>query len=117
MDRGVDTRRRICLNLEEMGFEIEASHHECAAGQHEIDFKYADALTAADNIMTFKLTVKTIAQQDGLHATFMPKPIYGIAGSGKRGEKTVEGGLLLYCRAADSYQGYDGHRQSPDQLL
>ena len=82
VDRGIDTRRKICLTLEEMGFEIEASHHECAAGQHEIDFKYADALRAADNIMTFKLTVKSIAQQDGLHATFMPKPIYGIAGSG-----------------------------------
>lgn len=82
VDRGVDTRREICLNLEEMGFEIEASHHECAAGQHEIDFKYAEALKAADNIMTFKLTVKTIAQKNGLHATFMPKPVYGIAGSG-----------------------------------
>ncbi|MPM77306.1 Glutamine synthetase [bioreactor metagenome] len=65
-----------------MGFEIEASHHEVAAGQHEIDFKYADALTAADNIMTFKMAVKTIAQKNGLHATFMPKPIYGINGSG-----------------------------------
>ena len=76
------TRQRICLALEEMGFEIEASHHENAAGQHEIDFKYADALTAADNIMTFKLAVKTLAQQDGLHATFMPKPLFGVAGNG-----------------------------------
>ncbi|MCQ2451980.1 MAG: type I glutamate--ammonia ligase [Oscillospiraceae bacterium] len=82
VDRGIDTRREICLNLEKMGFEIEASHHECAAGQHEIDFKYADALKAADNIVTFKLAVKTIAHKEGLHATFMPKPIYGIAGSG-----------------------------------
>ena len=65
-----------------MGFEIEASHHEVAAGQHEIDFKYADALTAADNIMTFKLTVKSLAQKNGLHATFMPKPIFGVSGSG-----------------------------------
>jgi glutamine synthetase len=65
-----------------MGFEIEASHHEVAAGQHEIDFKYEDAMHAADNIMTFKLTVKTIAQKNGLHATFMPKPIFGVAGSG-----------------------------------
>lgn len=70
------------LALEEMGFEIEASHHEVAAGQHEIDFKYADALTTADNIMTFKLVVKTIAQRHGVHATFMPKPVYGINGSG-----------------------------------
>ena len=65
-----------------MGFEIEASHHENAAGQHEIDFKYADALSAADNIMTFKLAVKILAQKNGLHATFMPKPIFGVAGSG-----------------------------------
>ena len=65
-----------------MGFEIEASHHEVAQGQHEIDFKYADALRTADNIMTFKLAVKTLAQKNGLHATFMPKPIFGINGSG-----------------------------------
>ena len=65
-----------------MGFEIEASHHEVAAGQHEIDFKYDEALSAADNIMTFKLAVKTLAQKNGLHATFMPKPICGINGSG-----------------------------------
>ena len=82
LDTAALTRQRICLALEEMGFEIEASHHENAAGQHEIDFKYADALTAADNIMTFKLAVKTIAQKDGLHATFMPKPIFGAAGNG-----------------------------------
>ncbi len=82
LDHGETTRREICLALEEMGFEIEASHHEVAAGQHEIDFKYAEALTAADNIMTFKLTVKTLAQKNGLHATFMPKPIFGINGSG-----------------------------------
>lgn len=82
LDNGEGTRRQICLALEEMGFEIEASHHECARGQHEIDFKYADALRAADNIMTFKLAVKLIAQLNGLHATFMPKPIYGVAGSG-----------------------------------
>lgn len=82
LDHGESTRREVCLTLETMGFEIEASHHEVAAGQHEIDFKYADALTAADNIMTFKMAVKTIAQKNGLHATFMPKPIYGINGSG-----------------------------------
>ncbi|MDO4314807.1 MAG: type I glutamate--ammonia ligase [Oscillospiraceae bacterium] len=82
LDHGESTRREICLCLEEMGFEIEASHHEVAAGQHEIDFKYADALHAADNIMTFKLAVKALAQKNGLHATFMPKPVYGAAGSG-----------------------------------
>ncbi|MDD6051224.1 MAG: type I glutamate--ammonia ligase [Clostridiales bacterium] len=82
LDHGESTRREICMTLEQMGFEIEASHHEVAAGQHEIDFKYADALTAADNIMTFKLAVKTLAQKNGLHATFMPKPVFGINGSG-----------------------------------
>ena len=82
LDHGESTRREICLCLEEMGFEIEASHHEVAAGQHEIDFKYTEALQAADNIMTFKLAVKTLAQKNGLHATFMPKPVYGAAGSG-----------------------------------
>lgn len=82
LDHGEGTRREICFALEQMGFEIEASHHEVAAGQHEIDFKYADALRAADNIMTFKLAVKALAQKNGLHATFMPKPIFGINGSG-----------------------------------
>ncbi|MBM7582388.1 glutamine synthetase [Caldicoprobacter guelmensis] len=82
VDLGEDARRNICLALEEMGFEIEASHHEVAPGQHEIDFKYQDALTTADNVMTFKMVVKTLAQRNGLHATFMPKPIFGINGSG-----------------------------------
>ena len=82
LDHGESTRREICLALEEMGYEIEASHHEVAQGQHEIDFKYAPALQCADKIMTFKLAVKTLAQKNGLHATFMPKPIFGINGSG-----------------------------------
>ncbi|WP_096184197.1 type I glutamate--ammonia ligase [Effusibacillus lacus] len=82
LDLGENCRREIVLTLESMGFEIEASHHEVAIGQHEIDFKYSDAVTAADNIMTFKLVVKTIARKYGLHATFMPKPIFGINGSG-----------------------------------
>ncbi len=82
LDHGESTRREVCMNLEEMGFEIEASHHECAIGQHEIDFKYVDAMDGADKIMTLKLAVKTLAQKNGLHATFMPKPVYGVAGSG-----------------------------------
>ena len=82
IDSGSNARRDICLTLEEMGFEIEASHHEVAEGQHEIDFKYDSALATADNVTTFRMVVKTIAQKYGLHATFMPKPIYGIAGSG-----------------------------------
>ncbi len=81
-DLAEDIRRDITSTLEEMGFEIEASHHEVADGQHEIDFKYADALTTADNIITFKYVVKSIANEYGVHATFMPKPIFGINGSG-----------------------------------
>ncbi|MFC4354508.1 type I glutamate--ammonia ligase [Chryseomicrobium palamuruense] len=82
MDLGENCRRDIVLELEEMGFEIEASHHEVAPGQHEIDFKYANAVEACDNIQTFKLVVKTIARKHGLHATFMPKPLFGVNGSG-----------------------------------
>lgn len=82
VDLGENARRDMCLALENMGFEVEASHHEVAPGQHEIDFKYNEALTSADAILTFKLAVKTIAQTHGLHATFMPKPVFGIAGSG-----------------------------------
>jgi glutamine synthetase len=81
-DTGNDCRREIIETLEKMGFEIEASHHEVAEGQHEINFKYADALAAADNTVTFKWVVKSIASKYGLHATFMPKPIFGINGSG-----------------------------------
>ncbi|MFT8321581.1 MAG: type I glutamate--ammonia ligase [Bacillus sp. (in: firmicutes)] len=81
-DLGENCRRDIVLELEEMGFEIEASHHEVAPGQHEIDFKYEDAITACDQIQTFKLVVKTIARKHGLHATFMPKPLFGVNGSG-----------------------------------
>lgn len=82
MDLGENCRREIVLTLEEMGFDVEAAHHEVAPGQHEIDFKYADALAAADNIQTFKLVVKTVARKYGLYATFMPKPLSGINGSG-----------------------------------
>ena len=81
-DAGIDCRRKIIETLEAMDFEIEASHHEVAEGQHEINFKYADALTAADNTITFKWVVRSIAAEFGLHATFMPKPVFGINGSG-----------------------------------
>lgn len=81
-DLGENCRRDIVLELESLGFEVEASHHEVAPGQHEIDFKYANVLEACDNIQTFKLVVKTIARKHGLHATFMPKPLFGINGSG-----------------------------------
>lgn len=82
VDFGENARRDIVLTLEDMGFVIEASHHEVAPAQHEIDFRYDEALKTADNIMTFKLAVKTIAKRHGLHATFMPKPKYGVNGSG-----------------------------------
>ena len=82
IDLAENVRRDIVLNLEEMGFEVEASHHEIAPAQHEIDFQYTDALRAADNIMTFKMAAKTIAKRHGLHATFMPKPREGMNGSG-----------------------------------
>lgn len=82
LDNGENTRRDICLTLEEMGYTIEASHHEMAKGQHEIVFKADDALTTADRIVTFKTVVKTIAKRNGLHATFMPKPFEDEWGSG-----------------------------------
>jgi glutamine synthetase len=82
IDQAENVRRDIILNLEDMGFVIEASHHEMSPGQHEIDLQYEDALTTADNIMTFRMTVKTIAKRHGLHATFMPKPKAGVNGSG-----------------------------------
>ena len=82
LDIGQQVRREIIYTLEEMGFEIEASHHEVAIGQHEIDFKYDDALCAADNIATFRWVTKAVAAKHGMHATFMPKPIFGQNGSG-----------------------------------
>jgi len=82
VDRGEAARRQIVLYLEAMGFEIEAAHHEVAPGQHEIDFKYAEALATADRVITFKQLVKKVALDHGLHATFMPKPLAGVNGSG-----------------------------------
>lgn len=82
IDLGENARREMCLSLENMGFLVESSHHEAAGGQHEIDFQYDEALKAADNIGTFKMVVKIIAQKHGLHATFMPKPLANDAGNG-----------------------------------
>lgn len=82
LDCGENARRDIVMTLEDMGLVIEASHHEMAPAQHEIDFRYDEALATADNIMTFKLAVRTIAKRHGLHATFMPKPKPGVNGSG-----------------------------------
>lgn len=81
-DYGENARRDMVLTLEEMGFEVMGSHHELAPAQHEIDFKHDEALATADNVMTFKMAVRTIAKRHGLHATFMPKPLTGVVGSG-----------------------------------
>lgn len=90
LDLGENVRREMVLTLEDMGFDIEASHHEAAPAQHEIDFRYDDALKTADNIMTFRLVVRTIAKRHGLHATFMPKPKFGINGSGMHINMSLE---------------------------
>lgn len=82
MDLGGKIRREICLMLEKMGYEIETSHHEVAIGQHEVDFKYEEALKTADDVMTFKLAVKSVAQKMGTCAVFLPKPLQGQNGSG-----------------------------------
>ncbi|MFZ5597482.1 MAG: type I glutamate--ammonia ligase [Bacillota bacterium] len=101
VDMGENARRSMVLTLEEMGFDIEASHHEVAPGQHEIDFQYSDALDVADKIVTFKFVVRTIAQRHGLHATFMPKPIFGINGSGMHCHQSLfEGNKNAFYDAA-----------------
>ncbi len=82
LDAAIDMRRETVLNLEEMGIGVEYSHHETAASQHEIDMRYTDALTMADNVMTYRLIVKRIALKHGVYATFMPKPVFGINGNG-----------------------------------
>ncbi len=92
VDRGEEARRDMVLALQKMGFGIEAAHHEVSPGQHEIDFRYAGALTTADNITTFRFVVKAIAQKHGYHATFMPKPIYGINGSGMHTHQSLYAG-------------------------
>ena len=103
-DLADNTRREIVNVLTKMGFEVEASHHEVAVGQHEIDFKYDDALKACDNIQIFKLVVKTIARKHGLHATFMAKPKFGINGSGMHCNMslfTEDGQNAFYDEAGD----------------
>jgi glutamine synthetase len=89
IDRGEEARRDMVVTLEEMGFSIEAAHHENAHGQHEIDFKYAGAVETADNIATLKTVVRLVARRHGLHATFMPKPKCGEAGSGMHVHQSV----------------------------
>lgn len=106
VDLGEDARRSIILTLKKMGFQIESSHHEVAPGQHEIDFKYGEALQTADNWITFRDVVKNIARQSGLYATFMPKPLSG------------ENGSAMHCNQS---LFKDGHNvfyepQAPDAL-
>ena len=113
VDRGEDARRDICLTLEDMGFEIEASHHECAPGQHEIDFKYSDAMTAADNLLTFKAAVKSIAARNGLYASFMPKPLPDKSGSGLHVNLSLsQGGRNIFKTAPD-----EGHCPEAEHFM
>ncbi len=104
-DEAQRVRSEIVLALEAMDIEVEASHHEVATGQHEIDFRYADALTSADNAVTFKYTVRAIAEAHGLYASFMPKPIYGINGSGMHTHQSFSSleGRNLFYDANDPY--------------
>jgi glutamine synthetase len=106
VDRGEECRRDIVLVLESMGFEVEAAHHEVAPGQHEIDFKYADAVTCADNVSTFRFVVKKVALEHGLHATFMPKPIFGVNGSGMHTHQS-----LLDATGDNAFYDPDGEWQ------
>lgn len=105
-DLAADVRKEMVNALQDLGIEVETSHHEVAIGQHEIDFRYDSALKAADSAVTFKYTLKAIAQQHGLHATFMPKPIYGINGSGMhvhQSFKDRETGAPAFCDYGDEY--------------
>lgn len=104
LDEGENARRDIVMNLEDMGFVIEASHHEAAPAQHEIDLGYGEALATADNIQTFKLAVRTMAKRHGLHATFMPKPKYGVNGSGMHVNMSLsKDGVNIFSNSDDKY--------------
>jgi glutamine synthetase len=105
VDEGELARRDIVNALHALDFEVEASHHEVAFGQHEIDFKYGDALKTADNVATFKFVVKRIAKFYNLHATFMPKPIYGINGSGMHCHQSLfKGDENIFHDQANKYE-------------
>lgn len=113
-DRGEEVRKRMSKALAAFGIRVEASHHEVATGQHEIDFRYTDALRAADNVVTFKATLKEVARQHGLHATFMPKPIAGINGSGMHVHQSLvlkDTGENAFASSRDEYGISDVARQ------
>src|SRR6266545_3467574 len=106
-DEAANVRKEMVEALEELGIVVEASHHEVAIGQHEIDFKYDDAMRTADNAVTFRTTLKAIAQQHGLYATFMPKPFHGINGSGMHTHQSLwscDGTTNLFHDGEDEYQ-------------
>jgi glutamine synthetase len=105
-DLAEEVRTKINQVLESLGFQIEASHHEVAAGQHEIDFQYGDALTTADNVITFKIVTRKIASEYGLHATFIPKPVFGINGSGMHCNQSLSNteGKNLFLDESAEYQ-------------
>ena len=105
VDFGENARRDMVLTLEEMGFEILSTHHEIAAAQHEIDFRYDEALVTADNLMTFKMVVKTIAKRHGLHATFMPKPRIETYGSGMHINLSLNRGGVNAFQSEDDVNG------------
>lgn len=135
LDLGENARRDMILTLEDMGFVVEASHHEDAPAQHEIDFHYDEALKTADDIMTFKLAVKTIAKRHGLYASFMPKPKTGVngsgmhinhvAGTGRRKrllrwtglQPSEQRGILVHRWHYEAYRGDYGDRQSAREFL
>ena len=105
-DEGTLVRKDMVNALEAMGIKVETSHHEVGPGQHEIDFEYDNALTTADNAVSFKYTLKAVAQQHGLYATFMPKPVYGIAGNGMHCHQSLadpDSGTNLFGSTDDAY--------------
>ncbi|MBI0583683.1 MAG: type I glutamate--ammonia ligase [Methanomassiliicoccus sp.] len=112
LDKGEEVRKDIMLNLDEMGFDCEASHHEVAPGQHEVDMRYNDAITVADRLMTFKLAVKTIALQHGLYASFMPKPMFGMAGSGMHVHQS-----MAFANGKNAFDDPDGKFGLSDTAL
>ena len=111
IDRGEDARSEMVTYLEQMGFKVEASHHEVAPGQHEIDFAYSDALTTADNLATFRMIVRKVARDHGLHATFMPKPIFGINGSGMHTHQS------LFCKNSNCFHDPKGAQELSEVCL
>ncbi len=112
VDAGEEVKREVVLALEEMGFEVETSHHEVAPSQHEIDFKYSDVLTTADRLVLFRMIVKTIALKHGLHATFMPKPILGINGSGMHTHQS-----LFFLDGKNAFYSSEGRYNLSDIAL